>query len=217
MKSSIYRISRSIIRYLIAVGAVQFILGLLIGFHIKKIAKAAGGLDIILQMIGQASTFLSIVAVLIGGVGAVFVSQILQTYRSDIEAARQFRSRLKVIQSQFESSQVRGWSSAHTQEVIRDIERIYTNNYWLLPTSQQEEMAELLGKLHEQHDHLQRREQREDPVDFPVSLVQGLPELCCSLDKKIAYVTVLKAALRYFGWERPYPNYEDRAQNKADQ
>lgn len=199
--------NKGLAQYLVAVGGTLLVFGLVsgffIGFYLRTIAETVSGIQIFVQALEQAGTFLSIIVVLIGGVGTVALSQVLQTYRTDIEAARLFRSQLKVLKSAFDDNHIENWSSEYTQEVIQALEQTYTNNHWLLPDEEHEEIMGLLECLHEIHS----TSQGSGDTGRTNDCVQGVNK-CKHLDEKIAYVTISGAALRYLGIERPYQNFE---------
>ncbi|QAU11654.1 hypothetical protein EKH57_02110 [Halorubrum sp. BOL3-1] len=75
----------------------------------------------------------SLITALFGGVVAVFIGQILKTYREDIDAARRLRSQLKYLKSLRSNDSEREHSNhGEIQKARNGAEEIYRENFWLL-------------------------------------------------------------------------------------
>lgn len=143
-------------------------------------------------------SLLTILAALVGGVGAVMFGQILRLYRKDMDTVRRLRSHIDYIQMMENSSeQVKNKKNA--LESSRDaIEELFRQNAWILAEDNQSSIH-LINAIESTRIEFRDGSSKDEWT--------VLKEQCEAMDDEIAHVTLSGAALRYFGSKRPYPDH----------
>lgn len=150
---------------------------------------------------------LTILAALVGGVGAVMLGQVLTLYREDIDAARRTRYQIAYIQLATEKSGKK-LSVSEIERISRkmkeNLEDVSRENMWLFSRDGENYLLELMFNL----SRLEYAASDGD-ADLVDDCVDNVKNKCDSMDGEIAYVTLTGATRRFFGTERPYDDFRE--------